>query len=295
MTKNYLTILVSIFFSFSFQGLRAQKKEDDLKTATSRWEAGISYLSNGVYLGRSDSLKTPYITPSIGYYDKSGLFITGSLSYLSSSTQSQIDLFDLEVGYIFSTNNMDGSVSLSKDFYNSKSYAVKSETKGSLNSYLGYNLGFIKPSIQAEIAFSSKPDYTAGLGLEHTFYASDDNLEITPSFLMFASTQNYYNSYYGQRKYSSKRKKTSNTSASNITATLPNAAKFKIRDYEFSVPVDYSAGSFTFNFTPTFAIPINPAFVVLTAKSANGVTYTKTNTENLSNVFYWSAAVTFSF
>lgn len=295
MKKNYLTVLISIFFSFSFQGLRAQKKDDDLKIATSHWETGISYLSNSVYLGRTDSLKIPYISPSIGYFDKSGLYITGSLSYLNSSTQSQIDLFALEAGYTFSANNMDGYISLSKDFYNTKSYGVKSETKGSLNGFLDYNLGFIKPSVQAEIAFSSKPDYSTGLGLEHTFSAADDKLEITPSFLLFASTQNYYNSYYSKRKYSSNRKRGNNTSAQFITATLPNAGEFKIRDYEFSVPVNYTVGSFTFNFTPTFAVPTNPTTVIFTGKSANNVSYTKTYNEKLSNVFYFSTGVTFSF
>jgi hypothetical protein len=295
MKKTYLPILLSILFSLSLQGLKAQDNADDSTTATSHWEASISYLSNSVYLGRKDSLKVPYITPTIGYYNKSGFYITGSLSYLSGSTQSQIDLFELEAGYTFTANKLDGAISFSKDFYNSKSYGVKSETKGSLDGSLDYDLGFIKPSMQAEIAFNFKSDYSLGLGLEHTFSAADDNLEITPSFLLNASTQNFYSSYYNKRKYSQKRKKANNTGIESITAYLPNAAEFKIMDYEFSVPVDYKAGNFTFNFTPTLAVPTNPNIVILTVKSLNGDTHTKTSTEKLSNVLYWSARVTLSF
>ncbi|MBC7417581.1 MAG: hypothetical protein H7325_05460 [Pedobacter sp.] len=293
MKKNYLPVLLSILFCFSLQGLKAQKNADDSTAKTSYWVAGISYLSNSVYLGRKDSLRAPYITPIIGYYNKSGFYITGALSYLSTSTHSQIDLFELETGFTFTANNLDGSISAYKDFYNSKSYGVKSDTKGSLNCYLDYDLGFIKPNIQAEIAFSSKSDYSAALGLEHTFYAADDNIDITPSFLLFASTQNYYSSYYNKRKYSPRRKKANNPDVASITAVLPNAAKFKIMDYEFSVPVNYTVGNFTFNVTPTLALPTNPATVILTVKPLNGNTYTETNAEKLSNVFYWSVGVTF--
>ena len=289
MKKNYLTALLTILFSFSLQGLKAQENEYSSKNSKSYWEGGVSYLSNSVYLGRKDSLNLPYITPTISYYNKSGLYVIGLLSYLSSSTHSQIDLFELEGGYIFTANELNGSISFYKDFYNNKSYGVKSETIGSLNGSLVYDLGFIKPSLQADVTFSTKPDYSVGLGLEHTFYAADDHLEVTPSFILYASTQNYYSSYYNKRKFSKNRKKTNNTDI--ITAYLPNAAEFKIRDYEFSIPINYTAGNFTFNFTPTLALPTNPSTVVLTVKPTNGSSYTKTITENLSNVFYWSTGV----
>src|SRR5277367_2583446 len=39
------------------------------------WLANINYLSNNVYLGRKDSILSPYFTASLGYYHKSGLFV----------------------------------------------------------------------------------------------------------------------------------------------------------------------------------------------------------------------------
>ena len=284
-----------ILFSFSIQRLKAQENDGDTTEAKSYWQAGISYLNNSVYLGRKDSLKLPYITPTIGYYHKSGLYISGSLSYLSSASQSQVDLFELEAGYTFTSNKLEGEISASKDFYNSNSYGVKSETKGSVDGSLSYDFGFIKPTLQADIAFNTKSDYIVGLGVEHSFFAADDNLEVAPSFLLNAGTQNYYSSYYSKRKYSPKRKKANAPGGSTISAYLPNAAEFKILDYEFALPVNYTAGDFTFNFTPTLAVPENPAIVVLTIKPAVGNSYTTTSTEKLSNVFYWSAGVTYKF
>ncbi len=295
MKKNYLPVLLLIFFLFSLQGLKAQKNEYSTTAAKSYWQTSINYLSNGVYLGRKDSLNLPYITPTISYFNKSGLYLSGSISYLNSSTHSQIDLFELETGYVFTANKLEGSVSFYKDFYNTKSYGVKSETNGSLNGSLDYDLGFIKPSLQADMTFGTKTDYSAGLRLEHTFYTANDHLEITPSFSLFASTQNYYSSYYNNRKYSAKRKKATTTGVETITAFLPNAAAFKIMDYEFSVPVNYTLGNFTFNITPTFALPTNPSNVVLTIKPTGANSYTKTDTEKLSNVFYWSTGVSLNF
>jgi hypothetical protein len=295
MKKIYLPVFMVILFSFSIQRLKAQENDENATKANSYWQAGVSYLSNSVYLGRKDSLNLPYITPTIGYYHKSGLFITGSLSYLHSASQSQVDLFELEAGYTFTSNKLDGEISASKDFYNSNSYGVKSETKGSLDGSLSYDFGFIKPTLQAEIAFNTKADYSVGLGAGHSFFAVDDNLEIAPSFLLNASTQNYYSSYYSKRKYSPRRKKANVPGGVTITAYLPNAAEFKIMDYEFALPVNYTAGDFTFNFTPTLAVPTNPTIVILTVKPAVGNSYTKTPTEKINNVFYWSAGVTYNF
>jgi hypothetical protein len=284
MKKIYLPVFMVILFSFSIQRLKAQENDESATKANSYWQAGISYLNNSVYLGRKDPLNLPYITPSIGYYHKSGLYITGSLSYLKSASQSQVDLFELEAGYTFTSNKLDGEISASKDFYNSNSY-------GSLS----YDFGFITPTLQAEISFNTKADYSVGLGVGHSFFAADDNLEIAPSFLLNAGTQNYYSSYYSKRKYSPKRKKANAPSGATITAYLPNAAEFKIMDYEFALPVNYTAGDFTFNFTPALAVPANSTIVVLTVKPVLGNSYTTTSTEKLSNVFYWSAGVTYKF
>jgi hypothetical protein len=43
-------------------------------------------------MGRFDSITSPYIVPSIGYYDASGFFADASLSYLTNR-ENRIDLF----------------------------------------------------------------------------------------------------------------------------------------------------------------------------------------------------------
>ena len=294
MKKMSKKIVLCLGLCCLLQSVKAQDSTENAEPEKSYWQAGVSYLSNNVYLGRQDSLKVPYLTPSISYYNKSGFYVSSTLSYLSSAGVNRIDLFEIEAGYDLTINNFDGEISVAKDFYNSQSKNVKSETKGDANMSLSYDFGFIKPSLQGGITFNNKDDYSAGFGLEHSFFALDDNLEIDPSFLINASTQNYYGSYYTKRRYSGKRKKQTGP-GTLINGYLPNASEFKIMDYEWSAPVNYTLGKFIFNFTPTLAVPVNPNIVVLTITPPSGVSSTKTRTEKLSNVFFWSAGVTYSF
>lgn len=285
--------LCAIFFSV-VPSLKAQDSTKDNGKDKSYFEAGVGYLSNNVYLGRHDSLRIPYLTPSFNYYNKSGFYAGTSLSYLNSAENSHVDLVEIEAGYSFTKKKLSGIISAEKDFYNSQSKNVKAETKGSLNGTLGYDLGFIKPTIQAGIAFNTRDDYFTALGLSHSFYFGDDNFEIAPSFLINASTQNYYDSYYTKRKFATKRKNQTGNSTI-IKAYLPDVSNFKIMDYEFSLPADYSLGKFIFDITPTVAFPINPNVVELTVTPPSGFPTTRTRTENLSDIFYWSAGITYDF
>lgn len=302
MKKITLSFLLCtlVFSAFSQDDSTAPKPEPEDTTAPvklaakSYFSATLGFLSNSVYNGRKDSAATPYITPMIGYYHKSGLFIDGSLSYLAKAGSSRIDLFNIEAGYDFSLGNFDGEVSANKSFYNSSSSNVKAEITGSVFFTGGYDFTFIKPSFEAGINFGSSSDYLLALGLEHTFYLANDKLQITPGILGNGSTQNYYDSYYNNRKVARKRK-TGNV-VYNVTTVVDDAAKFKMLDYEFSLPVSYSFNKLTLSITPVYAVPVNPAQITTTlAPEAGGATKTKTAQETVSNSFYCSFGVSYKF
>ena len=294
MKKIYRWLFVCVSFFCLLPNVKAQDSTKSNESEASYFEAGLSYLSNSAYLGRHDSLKVPYLTPTFSYYNKSGFYATGSLSYLKSNGISRIDYFGIDAGYMFTVNKLSGDFSIEKDFYSSQSKNVKAETKGSVHGALSYDLGFVKPSLQGAIVFNNKDDYSAGFGLEHSFFLADDNFEITPSFLINASTQNYYNAYYTKRKFNTK-KKNQSVPVTTTKAYLPNASEFKIMDYEFSLPLDYSLGKFIFDFTPTVALPVNPNEAVVTVTPPSGISVTKNRVEKLSSIFFWSVGVTYDF
>jgi hypothetical protein len=261
----------------------------------SYFEGGLNYQSNNVYLGRKDSVVMPYVIPMLSYYHKSGLYFTVSAAYLKTATDNRIDLVTMEGGYSFHAGKYSGDFTASKFFYSNQSTTVTSGITAALSYQNGYNLGFIKPVFTATLDFGSQPDFEGSFGLEHTFETLHDNLDITPSFVANASTLNYYNNYFKERKFKKKNGSKTITGTQKITGTVLNASAFRIMDYEASLPISYTAGRFTFNFTPTYAIPEHAAEVQIKTVYSTGQSTTKLTKENLQNSFFYTLGITYQF
>src|SRR5580765_201191 len=130
--KN-LYIVGFYFYILFLTGINsdAQVKHDQLvkhdqkdSARRSYVKAGLSYLSDNVYLGRKDSVAVPYISPSIGYYHKSGFYVNSSLSVIPVSGETRIDLVTFEGGYTYSAKKLNVEISVSKEFYSDESYNV---------------------------------------------------------------------------------------------------------------------------------------------------------------------------
>ncbi len=258
----------------------------------SHGEASLGFENNSVYYGRKDSLTTPYLTPVLGYHDQSGFYIEGSISYLLRSGDSRVDLTSIGAGYDFSVGNFNGGIAAEKYFYNGNSTNVRAEVKGDLSVTLGYDFGFIETSLQPGINFANKSDYWLGWGVDHHFSLADDKLDIGPSFLLNGSTRNFYNSYFGKRKY---KHKNAGGPGPTISASVQDASQFKVMDYEWSLPVSYTVKNLTFAFTTSYAIPVNPAVVTVVVIPIAGPATTRTFTEKTDNTFYFSLEVTIKF
>ncbi|MDP4151146.1 MAG: hypothetical protein Q8927_16695 [Bacteroidota bacterium] len=272
----------------------ALRPDSTIQPKKSYWQASLNYMSDNVYLGRKDSVKIPYLVPGIGYYHSSGLFADLSAACATIPGDYHIDLISLEAGYAITKGNFDGQIAASKYYYSSQSYSVRSEIKGSVVADAGYDLQWIKPTLEATLNFDNATDYGIGLGLQRTFYAAGDAIDFTPSFVANAGTQNYYNSYYKRRRYS--RTRNGKTIKGTITATVIDPSAFRILDYEASLPVNYTLHKFVFSFTPTLAFPVDPAMLSRTVDPDNGAPATKTVVfEKLQNNFFWTLGLTYKF
>src|SRR5258708_5447517 len=193
MKNLYTVAFYCIIFLLTQIDSEAQAKQDQKDLVKkSYWKTGINFLSDNVYLGRKDSATSPYISPSLGYYHKSGFYFNSSFSYIPVSGETRIDLVTLEGGYSYTKKKFSAEISVSKEFYSDQSYNVNSEVKGRMDSYLSYDLSFIETSLQTGVNFASDPDFGIGLGLAHSFSAAKDKLEIAPAFVANLATQNYY-------------------------------------------------------------------------------------------------------
>jgi len=265
--------------------------DDLLGPKHSYFKASLSYLSDNVYFGRKDSLKVPYITPTFGYYNKSGIFFTASTSYMP--TESRLDLYTIGGGYLFAKGKWDGELTANKYFYNGQSYSVKSQVTADAGGQFGYDAGPIELNLSAIASFTSSTDFAVGFGLDHEFSLINDQMKITPTFIMNGGTQYYYDAYYRKVRYIKKRK--GKLPPRTITAYTLNPGAFRILDYEPSLPIDYYVNKFTFSFNPTVAIPVNPNTIVRTVKPVGGVATTKTFKEKINTTFFWSLEMVYKF
>jgi hypothetical protein len=263
-------------------------------TVHSYFALSLGFLNNSVYNGRKDTVAIPYISPSIGYYHKSGLFMDASLSYLARSGSSRVDLFTIEAGYDFNLGNFDGELAANKSFYNSSSTNVSSEISATVFFNGGYDFFYVKPTIEAGVNIGTRTDYLLGYGLEHTFYMLKDKLFFTPGITGHGSTQNYYGVYYNKRKVGRKRKNAG--VVYDITTVVEDASQFKMLDYELSLPISYQLKKWTMSLSPVYVVPLNPAQITTTLVPENGgITKIRTATETISNSFYCSVGLSYRF
>ena len=275
-TKTIILSVLILFSALSSEAQDSTKREN--KRSYIKFSA--SYISNAVYFGRKDSFALPYIIPSISYNDKSGFYLEASLSYLASSGESQVDAGAITAGYEFNSMNekLSGSVYASKYFTSSSSYSVHGEVKGAVGSSLNYKLGPVSLNGGADVSFANKTDVGVNLGLSHQFEFDNGNFAITPTALVNAGTQNFYEDYFTNRKYSVKRKRRQATNPNAIKVIVVNK-KFAVLDYELSLPVNYDKTKWGLFVTPTYSLPENGFKYSLN----NGLTY---RSETLSNTFY---------
>ncbi|MHA4810814.1 hypothetical protein ACX0G9_22090 [Flavitalea flava] len=257
------------------------------KPRHSHFEAELSYVNDNVYLGRKDSVAIPYMSPRIGFFHKGGFFADLALGYMTGSGETRIDMTALDAGYAFEAGNYEGSLTATKYWYNNNSTNVRAEMKGTIGYSNAYDFGFIKPTMELSLNIGNKSDFAGAFGLSHSFYVLNDNLEFTPTFTANASTQNYYSDYYKKRRYSKARKgKTPVTGTALVSGVVQNAAAFKFLDYEFSLPLSYEAGRFTFSVVPVYAIPVNPEQILITTQLTNVTISSKMHTEKIEGSFF---------
>lgn len=278
-TKRLSILFAFVFLLFKSATVKAQQEVEAITEKKSYFKVSADYLSNSVYYGRRDSLRLPYLSATFSYHHKSGVYADVSLSYLASKDQSQLDATTITAGYSFHDRNekLYGDVYAYKSFNNSASYSVKSDINAGAGSYISYDAGPATIAAGANVAFSTKTDISLNLGLSHTFeFGNNSNWSVVPSAVVNAGTQNFYESYYANRKYSIKRRRRGSATAPVNVSVIKK--DFSVLDYELSSPLYYDDNKWGLFFTPTYAIPVNPVQF-----SINGVPF---KTEALKSSLY---------
>lgn len=288
------TAMKPVCLAFFLMGIglhySAQTFKNSIKDSTSgeksEFRIGIRYTSDYLFMGRSDSLPAPYLSPSLAFVHKSGFFINASLSYLIVKGESRIDMFKISGGYDYYKNKFEAGTSLTQFVFSDLSFAVQSEMSTYLYGYAGYDFNLLMLYVDGSLGFSGQTDAFLGLELNRTFYFLNNKLRITPAFYVNAGTQNYYSEYfiYRSSQNGSGKGKGGQSSPNTSTQTV-EIQKFQILDYEADVQLIYKLNKIKLYASANWAFPVNP----YTTTTSNG-----TFTEELKNGFFWSTGIRYT-
>jgi len=301
MMKPLERIIIVLIFTigcFSSTTLLAQDdilKEENTKDSDSSYvSVSLNYISDAVFMGRRDSISAPYLYPTFTYHHKSGLYASGSLSYLTRADENRVDLFLLTGGFDFTIKKFDGDISFSTYFFNEDSYNVISEVGADLTAVLEYDFDIINLGLTTSMYFSndSNSDFFLSSEVSHDFITKDEKFQFSPTIGIYFGSQNFYEQYYINNRFGNGRGQSSEQGQGNsvtlqsTSVDIQESEKFNLMAIEFSLPIWYEYKSFNAVFVPTFVIPKNKATL-----SVDGVLVE----EDLDNSFYFITGVYYRF
>ena len=240
------------------------KPDDKSDDATASFKFGVSYLSNNVYMGRTDTATTPAIIPSIKYTFKFGLYFSGNLYYLPTKPKQKIDGGDLAAGYDGDiSDDVSAGGSFTKYFFSSTSTQIASAISSTINGNINWDNDYLSPALNVDYNLNVQGinnDFLLSPAVAHDFivvgvFGDADIFLISPTVTLNAGTQNFYDDYLTKKKLKSKRLTKAQTAL--LTKYEGQLGQFGILDYELSAPIEYKSGHFIFQLTPTYAVVQN--------------------------------------
>ena len=247
---RYLLFVMMILpiLSFSQESSTKASQKDE-------FSASVNYQSALHYFGRTDSLKSSGLFPSVGFQSKTGLYAQGNFIFVQNASQANTYTgTTIEAGYRFpQTTHFSGNLFYSQFLYKDKSTLVQS----ALKSQTGINLSYLNKIANIngglDLKFSNQTDAGATLGLDHLFLFANPETHTAfafdPSVYVYAGTQKFSNTYLEKK----------NLLGIPVTqqSTEQQVTQFNVLSYEISMPVVFVMGKFNASVTPAYVIPQN--------------------------------------
>ena len=251
----------------------------------------LDFGSNKTYSGRKDTVAQPYLAPDFTFTNKKDFYV-----YISTyRLQKQFDNANLgfgkdfrlpkkfKLGLSFAHTIFFNKESPQPSFYvsNNLDFFVKKKfnwltTKLAFDMDFGRNEITSKKIVNGKITTVTKNVFIRDFGLTWSNYrafyfdrihlfSKNDELSVTPKFLINAGTQNAYILYYAARYPSRQAKLEADPELKEGIKKIRdpskpdpfNDTKFLILNYEFKLSLTYSVKKFTFEPVIHFAMPRN--------------------------------------
>ena len=254
----YRSILTSVFISISVKSFC----QDSLHTLSSvYWDhqssinISLEYQSDNVFLGRKDSISTPYYGLQLGFTFKNGLYFSAKEDY-TTIYKGRFDAGTIAAGYNFmQSKNWGGELFAEKYFYNKSSKAVRSEIAAIIGGEVCYENDWITPNLNLNLAFGQKTDIIITPSLNREFEFLNKQLSIAPVIGFSFATQHFLDSYFQRLA-----KQEGKTKAEK---SVLNSGKFNLKTVEISLPITYLYKCWEFSLQPTWILPKNPSEITI--------------------------------
>lgn len=301
MMKRF--IILSAFLISSLVGYSQISLLDSTETRPFVFTAGLNYLSNYVYNGRSDSLKAPYFIPSLTFQHDNGLSLSAELYFLNNGVDNGFDFFELNGSYDFDIyKKLSGGINGTKFISNGSSESFVGSLSYVLGGFLNQNLDIFELNMGIDALFGTgKTDIRLSPGIERTWEwgTEDKRFQISPSLYAIYSTLYYFEGFTNIKNTNARiRGKGKVPIAANqptiTSSTFVRNPGLTFMTYELSVPFTFETQKLGISFIPTLAMPKNPVYtnetttVTFPNKPAVSTTIDDTyySELHLSNVFY---------
>jgi hypothetical protein len=289
LLKFQLVAVLGLFFACTVYGQTdtipaavKKAKPADKDSSKSSFKFGINYLSNNVYMGRTDTATTPVIVPEVKYTFKNGIYFSGDLYYIPNKPKQKIDGGNIAGGYDWDiTEDLSAGGSFTKLFYSSTSTAIASAISSTINVNLNFDNDYLSPALNIDYNLNRggiNNDFLISPAVAHDFiivgiFGDADIFLISPTVTLNAGTENFYDAYLTKKKLKSKKLTTTQTEL--LDTYEQQLGQFGILDYELSAPLEYKAGHFILQVTPTYAIVQNqlPKQIAEQLSDQSGVFY----------------------
>ncbi len=218
--------------------------------------AGINYQSKLHFFGRTDSLQSAGLFPTLRFDSKTGLYVNSSFIFLNNAvTPTSYTGTVVEGGYKFpETKNFSGNMFYSQFLYKDNSQVVQSALKSQAGINLVYNNKIVNVTGGADAKFSNRTDFGVTGGLDHLFIyiipGTKNAIAVNPSAYIYAGSQNFTQIYY-------KKTHIIGIPTGQNQQVTENVNRFNILSYEISMPVVLVAGKFNASITGSYVMPKN--------------------------------------
>lgn len=240
--------------------------QDTLATKASRRGAlsvSVSGGNNLSFYGRIQPVPYPYLTTELTYTSRYGVWASVVVSNLLP-TEALVDETNLLVGWDGDlTKHLDASISYARFFFPSNSPLIKSSVNNSLESFIGYDWGYVYSRLNVDFLFG--PDSRDGfVMLDNSRYFALKQLgkgllSTEPKASIIAGTQNFDAVSVVQqlqRGNSIKSLGKGKTKNHQITTTT-YSTRFDVLAYELHLPLSYTIGKVTAQATYRYLVPVN--------------------------------------